>query len=307
HAVDYPQRRLGRRHEAAHVRHDRNQRDLPQIGRFAGHVRPGDEQELSRIGVGIEVVGHELARTHSGFEHRMPSLADAHSARGIHRGPHVAAPARDFGQRRERIELAHRARRFEYRAALSLQVAQQFGEELQLQLAQARLRRKNLAFQFLQSRRGEALGADQRLLALVVGRSAIEMALGYLDVVAEDVVVTDLERGNAGARALGRLQLRDYRARARGERAQLVDLGVEAAMDDVAVARIYRRLVADGRVDLLDQGRIRRNARRQRTDEAAFAIAQPVAKRGYGLERLRQTQAIARRCTHRAEPPGEPL
>src|SRR5208282_5961302 len=260
----------------------------------AGHVRPGDEQELSRIGVGIEVVGHELARTHSGFEHRMPSLADAHSARGIHRGPHVAAPARDFGQRRERIELAHRARRFEYRAALSLQVAQQFGEELQLQLAQARLRRKNLAFQFLQSRRGEALGADQRLLALVVGRSAIEMALGYLDVVAEDAVVTDLERGDAGARA-------------RGERAQLVDLGVEAAMDDVAVARIYRRLVADGRVDLLDQGRIRRNARRQRTDEAAFAIAQPVAKRGYGLERLRQTQAIARRCTHRAEPPGEPL
>ena len=38
----------GRRHEAAHLRQQRDQRDLAQVGRLAGHVGPGDDQDLLR-------------------------------------------------------------------------------------------------------------------------------------------------------------------------------------------------------------------------------------------------------------------
>ncbi len=34
-----------RRHERAHLRQDRDQRRLPQVGRLAAHVRPGDDRD----------------------------------------------------------------------------------------------------------------------------------------------------------------------------------------------------------------------------------------------------------------------
>src|SRR5216683_389863 len=54
---------------------------------------------------------------------------------------------------------------------------------------------------------------DQRLLALVVRGHPVEVGFGHLDVIAEDLVVADLERGDVAARALGRLQPRDNAAR----------------------------------------------------------------------------------------------
>ena len=44
-----PISRRRRRHERAHLRQHRDQRVLPQVGRLAGHVRPGDQPERPRL------------------------------------------------------------------------------------------------------------------------------------------------------------------------------------------------------------------------------------------------------------------
>ena len=53
----------------------------------------------------------------------------------------------------------------------------------------------------------EALGAHRGLLADVVLGHQVQVRAGHLEVVAEDLVVADLERGDPGALALARLEL----------------------------------------------------------------------------------------------------
>ena len=130
-------------------------------------------------------------------------------------------------------------------------IAHQRDEEPEFEFLQPRLGAEDFAFQLLERGGSEAFRADQRLLAFVVRRHAVEVGFGDLDVVAEDLVVADFQRGDVAALALGRFQPRDHAARVGGERAQLVNFGTEAAPNHVAIARIDRRLVADRRVDTL--------------------------------------------------------
>ena len=51
--------------------------------------------------------------------------------------------------------------------------------------------------------------SDQRLLADVVGRDLAEVGLGHLDVIAEDLVVADLERADPGPLPLPALEQGD--------------------------------------------------------------------------------------------------
>ena len=46
-AIDERQLRLARRHERSDLRHDAEQRGLPQVGRLAAHVRAGQDDELA--------------------------------------------------------------------------------------------------------------------------------------------------------------------------------------------------------------------------------------------------------------------
>ena len=76
--------------------------------------------------------------------------------------------------------------------------------------------------------RGEALGIDQGLLALVVGGNGLEVGLGDLDVVAEDIVEADFkEPMPVRWRSRSSMAAMDWRA-ALAEGAQLVELGVDA-------------------------------------------------------------------------------
>ncbi len=91
-----------------------------------------------------------------------------------------------------------------------------------LDLDAAVVRGENLAFVFFQFRRREPFRIHQRLLALVVGGGHGEVRLGDLDVVAEDRVIADLERADAGALPLalfdGRNRLPAGRGDARADR-----------------------------------------------------------------------------------------
>src|SRR6266849_5127503 len=91
--------------------------------------------------------------------------------------------------------------------------------------------------------RGEAFGVHQRLLALVIGGREVEVGLGDLDVVAEDLIEADLERLDADAGALSLLHLKDVAAAVLLQVAQLVQGGIHAGADHIAVGKAEWRLI----------------------------------------------------------------
>ncbi len=102
------------------------------------------------------------------------------------------------------------------------------------QLADLLLGPQHLLLVFLQLRRDEALGVGERLVADIVLRDVREVRLGDLDVVAEDLVVADLERADAGALPLALLDARDPALAFGADGAQFVKLGVMAFLDQPA-------------------------------------------------------------------------
>ncbi len=177
-------------------------------------------------------------------------------------------------------------------------VAQQPGEDLQFQFFQPRLRAQNLALQLLERGGREAFRPDQRLLALIVRRRAVRMRLGDFDVVAEDLVVADLQRRDPRPLTFRRFQSRDHSARVQRQPAHLVNLGAEAGADGIAVARIHRRLVADRRIDLRgDLGQ--RAAGAKRSPESVRCVDRR-ARRAASPPPRAPARAAARRAGSRA-------
>src|SRR5438552_2983232 len=91
------------------------------------------------------------------------------------------------------------------RAAAAPQLVQHLG----VARRDALLGAEDLGLVLLQVGRHIALRARERLPPLVVRRNAVAVGVRDFDVVAEDLVEADLERPDAGALALARLQRRD--------------------------------------------------------------------------------------------------
>ena len=72
------------------------------------------------------------------------------------------------------------------------------------------------------------------------------MRVGDLDVEPVDAVVLDLEAGNPGARALARFEIDQESPAVLVDRAKLVQLGIVATRDDVAVTEHCGGLSGDG-------------------------------------------------------------
>ena len=75
-AIDQPDLRARRRHETSDLRHQNDQRDLPDVGRFAGHVRPGDDRQSHSLAIELGIVRHKFFLRQILIEHRMPAVAD---------------------------------------------------------------------------------------------------------------------------------------------------------------------------------------------------------------------------------------
>ena len=103
--------------------------------------------------------------------------------------------------------------------------AAQFDEQAPLDLRDALVGSQDLALVFLELRRGEAFGIHQRLLALEIGGRQVQIGLRYLEIEAKDLVVTNLERADAGALAFPILHGGDDLSAVLAQVAQLVKLG----------------------------------------------------------------------------------
>ena len=248
-AVHEPELGLARRHEAAHLRHQHDERRLAQEGGLAAHVGAGQHEEPRRALAHGQVVGDEGIAQHPLHDRVAPLGVDELVAA---RQPrlHVVEARRGLGERGEHVELGGGARG-------RLDPPRGGGEPRAQLLEQHRLARgdqlvgaQHAVLVLLELGGDEALAARDRLLAHVVGRHQRQVRLADLDVVAEDAVEADLERGDAGAGALALLDGRDRLAPAAARAPQLVELRVDAVLHEAALAQERRRVGHERALDL---------------------------------------------------------
>ena len=94
-----------------------------------------------------------------------------------------------------------------------------------------------------------ALAVGDGLLARIVGGDPRETRARDLDVVAEDLVVSDLEVGDPGSTPLRGLELHHPPLPVGANRAQAIDLGVVPLANEGAAADLHGRLVDDRPAD----------------------------------------------------------
>ena len=214
---------------------------------------PVMSQNVPASGPKRRVVGHERARRQDLVEHRVPAVLDVeHRLVDEHR-PDVVARRGQFGQRREHVERREHLRGVQQPRRLRRDLIAHRQEQLQFQRLALVLRGEDLLLVLLQLRRDVALGVLERLAVLVVRGRLRLVGVGDLDVVAEDLVVADLQAGDAGPRDLLGLEAGDPVLAVGRERPQFVQFGVVALADDAAFLRDVRRVVLEGRVEQLAQ------------------------------------------------------
>jgi hypothetical protein len=208
-----PMRARARGDEAAGVGHQHDQRDLAHIGGLAAHVRAGDDQHPALIveanAVGDEGLAAAARPTCSTTGWRPSSISIEGSSVQLRAGP-VERSARSA--RLHSTSSVAMAAALVCSGARSSRSLQQLLVEGLFACQGALAGAQHLVLEALQLRRDVALGALQRLSALVVVGHPVGVAAADLDVVAVHAVVADLERGDAGALALALFQVEQERS-----------------------------------------------------------------------------------------------
>ena len=101
-AIEHPDLGVRCRHEATHVRHQRDQSDLTQDGRLARHVRPRQHDD-PRVLRELHIVGNEFVARHHAFDDRMTSGGDAQCEVVGDARPNIAFSGRDFRERHKHV------------------------------------------------------------------------------------------------------------------------------------------------------------------------------------------------------------
>ena len=240
------------RHKAAHLGQQNQHRRLAQISALAAHVRTSYKQKTRPLArpirprrAQVEVVRDKpsLARLfHPLLDHRM-APGNRLDHRLFHKlRPHIAPPRRQVREVGQQVRLGHGGRRaLDPPGGLQHGTAQLRKNPL-LNLDRPLVRGQNLALVFLQLRRRKPLGVDQRLLTLVIGRRQRLVGLGNLNVIAENRVITHLQRVNSCPLPLPLLDSRNLPPPGGGNRPQLVQLRVHARGNRSAVGHGQRRL-----------------------------------------------------------------
>ena len=244
--VHDPDTGLFRRHVASHLRHQYDQRRLPQQRRLTGHVGAGNDDDLLRRVVEQHVVRNVLlAHFHQRLDHRVTPFADVENRRIVDIGPAIVP---FDGQRRERQQTVDpRDRRSVY---LDLRgILRQFGQQRRKQLLlkhqDTALGSENLLLVLLEFRRDIAFGSGQRLLAYPRLRHLVLVGIAHFDVVTEHVVEADLQRRDAGRFALALLDTGENLFTVRRDVTQVVQLDVDARSDDAPLLDLVRRIGID--------------------------------------------------------------
>ena len=244
-AVDEADAGGGGGDEAAHLRHQDDQGDLAQVGGLAGHVGAGDDAH-ALAGLEGDVVGHEALAAEGVLDHRVAAVLDVEHVVRQDLGADVAAQGSGLGEGGQDIQLGQAAGGAQQAGGGGAQALAHLAEQAQLDLVDALLGVEHQRLVFLHLGGDVALGVDQGLLADVVGGRQPGVGAGDLDVIAEDLVVADLEGLDAGALALDAFQVGDPLAGMAGALHHPIQLGGEAGADDAGVGEGGGRVIGDG-------------------------------------------------------------
>src|SRR5262249_16996263 len=270
-AVNNPQRNRPGGDESSYLRHQTDQRDLSDVDRLTGHVRRGQQHDLRRGGVAFSLSGQiKVCPTKPGvvrreasldlvarigqppLDHRMAAPADHDLAALVQFGPDVVVTRRAFSQRRAEVNVrdagGHLGDAVGVAADLGADLAVEGGFEFDDPLPGVGDQR----FILFQFQGEEAFGVSQSLFTDVITGGELQVRLRDLDVIAEDLVVADLERPYSAAFALARLELRQKIFPPGEHIAQFVKLFGEALADDRAPLYLRRRALGDGPRDVTD-------------------------------------------------------
>ncbi len=197
------------------MRHDDDKGSLAKVGAFASHVGAGEHDDVVAGGIQENIVGDEALAAGGQFlllDHRVAAVDNLEIGKllgmRMKRGLAVIAQGRDVRQAGEHIHFGQCKRGLADALGFGSNGRSQFGKESALDLDNLLLGVENFRFILFQLRRCEALGVDQSLLALVIGRGMVQIRFGDFNVVPEDRIELDLQRPNARALALPQLNLR---------------------------------------------------------------------------------------------------
>ena len=228
------------RYIRANLRHELDQANLAQDGTLARHVRTSQHDHLTVLAK-HEIVRDELLPRHHPLHHRMTSRHNLHVEAIVQLRTRVLLALRHVRECREHVDRRHPPRHLlpppDRRARITPQRIEQ--------LALARLDPIGGAEHFLlvllERRRHVAFGPRQRLTSLIIVGDQVLVGVRDLEEVPEHAIVSDLERVDAGTRALLRLDRRDRILAPVAQRAQRIELGIHARRDGVLFTDQQRR------------------------------------------------------------------
>ena len=212
---------------------------MPQVRRFAAHVRSGQHQNRVAGGVQVQIVGNEpVASTQFLFlDDRMAACDDLEVAGVFELRPAIISLSGKVRQASEHVDLGERERGLADASSFARNRRPQFSKDPALDLDHLFLRVQNFRLILLQFWSGESFRVHQRLLALVIGGHEVQVRLGNLQVVSENRIELHLERTDAGAQAFSLLDLREILLAVAAQVTELVQLGVNACRDHAAITQ----------------------------------------------------------------------
>ena len=288
--------RRRRGHERPRLGEHREECVLAEEGRFARHVRAGDEPHAVALAE-IAVVGDEgpAGGAHRRLDHRVPPGGDREGAARIDDRLGPPPLRRQLGERGGDVDAGERARRCGDRPGMGEDDRAQILEVRRLGRERVVARLRDPRRQSLELGRAEADDAGERLAVdeAGVGEQGVGDARRDLDVIAENVVVADLEGRDPGLGAQPRLERRDQPPPVVGGGAQLVERGVVALGDEPAASDVERRLGHQRRAQRLDRAAMRADAPKRRGQQRWRR--QPLRPRQRILQGQRQRERVAYR------------
>ncbi len=274
-AVDDANAGLVGGNERSDLGHERDEGDLAQPAALARHVGAGEDHDLVGFGVEQGVIGNVFAGWQDGFEDWMPAGDDLDARSIVQRGADVVPLHGHGGEGAGRVEVGDGRRQLPESFGVFGNADDERAEDVGFERGERVFGGEDEGFVLLELGREVARGVGERLLRDVLGwEGGAVLAAGHavafggseggggdFQVVAEDAVVTDLERADASGIAFGAFEVGDpfpcfLRAGSMG-----VEFGGEAGVEDRPLAeRSGRFLDQGGRQQPVDLGDIRQRA-----------------------------------------------
>ena len=307
-AIHHAEPDLAGRDKTAHLGHQHDQAYLPDDGALASHVGAGDQEDLVALDVQVHVVGYEAAIAELALHHRVPAGLDVDDVAVVDFRADVGFVLGHFGQAGQHVEAGQTAGDLLHLGGPAGGPGAQLQKELVLQLLEAFFGAQYLGLVLLQVRGDVALAIGQGLLADVVRGHPAQIGLADLDIVPEDLVEADLERGDAGALALVGLQPGNPVFAAGADLPQAVHVGIVPVADQAAIRQRRRGIVDQGLTEQLDQVAHLGQARgAQLLQQAAAQSLDQLAERWRQIEGVGQIDQVAGVGALAADPRDHPF